>query len=567
MGGAPVKRASSAVAVLVLAAVVYMPAAAPTIAAPSEDVAAVVRLPFPQDEGSLTPYDFEVGYALVTLVYDTLMWRDAEGVPQPWLARSVEVSPDGLQVHVSLAEGVRWHDGVPVTADDVAFSFGFYADHPHARFTAELSAVSEVEVFDPQTVRISLRHPSPGFLDQPLSDVPILPQHLWDSLPAGSAQPDGPTIGSGPYRLVEHRPGVGYRFEANADYFRGAPSVATIEVPIIDDAEAMLRALEERRVDMLPVSLPRGAAARLEGLGVQVMDGSSFVGTAVTFNLRRPPFDRVEVRRALSQAIDLRRVLNAVGDGVLADEGYLHPDSRWSADKVLHTAQEISARATLAPLQLPPVEVLVPDNDPVKREAGRQVALAFVRAGVQSEARAVSREELARALGEDGSIPSFQAAIQAVPALVSYDPDFLRRLFGSDPADGSLNVSGYRSPAFDALAERIAVTTDPSQRELAVTDVLRLLAADAPVVPLFFPTGLYAFRPDVYDGWAFVKGTGILDKRSFLDPPLPPATFPPPASPAPSVPSAGGLSLLGLGALGALLAALVVGVIAVVRGR
>lgn len=536
------------------------------VARAQEAPVSLVRLPFPQDDGSLTPYTFELGYQLMTLVYDTLLWRDADGVPQPWLAEAVETSDGGRRLTLRLAEGVRWHDGAPLTAADVAFTFSFVADHPHPRFTPQLDAVEEVTALDDRTVRIDLARPSPGFADQPLSDLPILPAHLWADLADGERAPPGLPVGSGPYRLVEHRPGEAYAFEATPDYFRTRPAVERIEVPVINRAEDTLRALERRAVDMLPVSLPDLASLRVDDLGIRVVEGPLFVGTALVLNTDEPPFDRPETRRAVAAALDLTRLTRAVGEAVPAESGYLHPESRWAPPEPLHHHDEAGAATVLGPLDAAPLAIAVADNDPVKLEAARQVALALTRAGWEAEARPLPPDELAAALGGAGSAPSFAAAIEVIPPLASHDPDFLRLLFGSDPRRAPFNLSGYASEEFDALAERVAATPDPGERQAAVTDALRLLATDAPVIPLFFATGAYAYRPAIYDGWGFVKGTGILDKRSFLEPR--PTTAPP----------AGGLTSegadddlplvpLALGALGAAALLAVVGLAGRRRGR
>ncbi|MEJ7787330.1 MAG: ABC transporter substrate-binding protein [Solirubrobacteraceae bacterium] len=146
----------------------------------------LVRLPFPRDDGTLTPTTFERGYSLMTLVYDTLMLRDASGAPQPWLARSLRKSDGGRRITLRLRGGVRWHDGRPLTASDVAFTFDFVAARPHPRFTPQLLDVEQVKAVDRLTVEITLREPAPGFPAQPLADLPILPRHLWEDLPEGS---------------------------------------------------------------------------------------------------------------------------------------------------------------------------------------------------------------------------------------------------------------------------------------------------------------------------------------------------------------------------------------------
>ena len=553
---------------MLLAAVVWLAPPSPGMRAAAGGApaptarAALVRLPFPQDDGTLTPYTFELGYALMTLVYDTLFWRDADGVPQPWLARAVDTSADGRELTVHLVDKARWHDGVPVTAADVAFTLAFVADRPHPRFTPEVSAVERTEVVDPLTVKIKLRHQAPGFADQPLADLPILPAHLWEGLSPAALAPDGLPVGSGPYRLVARLPGGAYRFEANADYFRGAPAVQALEVPIIGDAEETLRTLERGAVDMLPMNLTTDAATRVDDLGTRVVDGPSYLGTALLFNQRQPPFDRPEVRRAVSEALDLTRIARAVEGAVAADRGYVHPASPWASPKVVHVFDEPAARAGLAASAIGPVIVLAPDNDPVRLEAGRQVVAALQRAGARAELRPVPRRDLSKAVGEDGSPPSFQVAIWSVPALASYDPDFLARLFGTPPADGSLNYTGYRSAAFDALAGRIASTADRGARLAAVTEMLQLLATDPPAVPLFFPSGRYAYRPSVYENWVYVKGSGILDKRSFLEAPAVPHRAGRVRAPAGEAPekSSTGLGPLGVLAMVAVAVAVVLGV-------
>ncbi|MEO6121902.1 MAG: ABC transporter substrate-binding protein [Acidimicrobiales bacterium] len=523
------------------------PASAP---APAPGRAALVRLPFPQDDGSLTPYTFELGYQLMSLIYDTLLWRDADGVPQPWLARSVTPNADGRQLTIRLDGGARWHDGLPVTAEDVAFTFRYVAGRPHPRFTPALRDVERVEVFDPTTLVVILSRPSPGFIDQPLADMPILPSHLWRDLPTGKATPDGLAVGSGPYRLVDYRPGEGWRFEANTDYFRGRPAVSAVEVPVIRSLEGTLQAFEQRRVDVVAASLPQAAAQRVNRLGTRLAEGPSYLGTVLMFNLRRAPFDRPEARRAVAAALDPAQLARAVGNAVPAASGYLHPDSPWAvAGRSTVAGGATSAPATGA---LPPsIRVMAPDNDPVKLEAGREVVQALIRAGSQAELVTVSRDELERAVGEDGSPPSFEAAVWSAPPLASYDPSFLSRVFGSDPRDARTNLSGYSSPAFDEAVARVAGSPDTAARRVAVGDTLAVLAADAPVVPLLFANGGFVFRPAVYDGWVYVKGTGIIDKRSFVEP------VPVPAGPVDDGPTATGdgtsvpFGWLALGLLGA----------------
>jgi peptide/nickel transport system substrate-binding protein len=492
-------------------------AAAP---ARAQERADVVRIPFPQEDGTLTPYTFQVGYPLVMLIYDTIMWRDANGVPRPWLASSVDRSADGRTLTIHLRPGIRWQDGRPLTASDVEFTFDFVASHPHPRFSPQLFDIASIRATDSRTVVIGLKRPSLGFLDQPLSDLPILPRHIWEGL-SPDADPPGLPVGSGPYRLTEHTAGMGYTFVANPHYFRGRPLVRRIEVPIIRTADASFQALQQGRVDTFPASLDSQQASQAQGLGLRIAQGSDYLGTVLMFNLQRAPFDHLAVRRAISRSLDLDRIadsLSGLGETAAApaDRGYIHPASPWAAREDLHDYNPDAARDVIATANVPPFRLLAPSNDPVRSEVGQQVAAQLRAVGLNVRLDEVRAEKLARAVGQDSSSsPTFQAAIWSAPPLASYDPNFLEAVFG-DPFVSPLNYMDYRSRRFQALAVRAADASTSAERHAAVSAELRQLARDVPVVPLVFPEGSFAYRPQVYDGWVYIKGSGILDKRSFL---------------------------------------------------
>jgi peptide/nickel transport system substrate-binding protein len=431
------------------------------------------------------------------------------------------VHRNGLQVTINLRQDARWQDGRPVTAEDVVFTFNHVAARPHPRFSPEVRDVERVEAAGSHTVVVTLRRPSLGFLDQPLSDLPILPAHLWKGLPLHQLAPRGPPIGSGPYRLVQHEKGKSYRFKANRRYFRGRPAVDEIDVPIIRRADSTFDALRAGRVDAIPVSLPNGSTRGLGGLGLRLAQGSSYLGVVLMLNVRGPPFNRPELRRALAESLDLKLIASSVGGErprgatLPADHGYIHPSSRWATKQPLHRYDPHAARITIAEQALPPFPILVAKDDPVRLAIARQVESAFQSVGVPTALQEVSQRKLEQSVGQDGHRTNFAAAIWSAQPLASYDPSFLRAVFG-DPRTARLNYGGYRSAAFDRLADRVAAAPTTAARRRAVTAELRLLARDLPVIPLVFPPGSFAYRPAAYGGWTFVEGSGIFEKRSFV---------------------------------------------------
>ncbi|MBW3555242.1 MAG: ABC transporter substrate-binding protein, partial [Gemmatimonadetes bacterium] len=521
------------------------------------------------------------GYPLMTLVYDTLMWRGGMvggmggGSPSSrgalalrsseWLARQIRRSEAGTRVTVRLRDGARWHDGRPVTARDVKFSYDYFAERYQPRFTPQLEAIESTEVVDDLTVAFNLEHPATGFAN-PLSDVPIIPRHLWEDVPSGETPPGMP-VGSGPYRLVGSDAEEGYVFRANEDYFLGRPRVATLELPFNSDFEESVRRLLNRDIDMISVPLPEGTQEEVTGPSLETERGYLFTGTQLMFNLRKAPFDSARARQAVSSALDLRRIArNVVGVDEFtfpADRGYIHPTTGAYTEGRLHRFDPDRARAEFAALDLPRITVLAPENDPFRSEAGRQVVLSLERAGADAELQTVSYDELAAAVGTGDEPPTFEAAIWSISPLPSYSGDNLRMVFGSDERQAPLNYMGYSSEEFDRLAERASKETNPDDRLQIFRSELELINRDAPVVPLFYPEGAFVVNPSIYEGWRYVEGTGILDKRSFLprqisaEDPAPNAA--PPAAPADE--AGGGIGVGGVIAL--VLVGIVLAVIAV----
>lgn len=526
-----------------------------------------VRIAWPGYEGTLTPYTYRFGYQLMTLVYDTLLWRGSG----EWLARQIRNSEAGTRVTVRLREGARWHDGRALTARDVKFSYDYFAERYQARFTPQLEAIESVEVLDELTVAFNLSHPSPGF-EQPLSDVPIIPRHLWEGLGRGETPP-GPPVGSGPYRLVESTPGERYVFRANEDYFLGRPRVATLELPFNDDFDEAVRDFINRDIDMIPATLPPFLQEDVRGPSFETKFGVLYSGTALAFNLREAPFDSLEARRAVVSALDLRRIADTAAGRdertFEGDRGYVHPRSGAATETPLYRFDLQRAITAFEELDLPTITVLAPGNDPVRGAAGRQVVLALTRAGADAKLELVSPGELAAAVGEGDAAPTFEAAIVDIPELASYSVDYLRSVFGSDERMAPLNYFGYRSEEFDRLAARVARETNPRARSRLVRQELELLADDLPSVPLFFPEGAFATRPATYEGWQYQEGRGILDKTSFL--PRNISTESPVSNAAPVAPASGsggkigGFGVVALGMLGVVVLVIAAGVVRRIR--
>ena len=294
-----------------------------------------VRAAILSDEATLNPYTYVTGFPgwnLLMLQYDSIMQIDTDGVPQPWLAESVEASDDGTVYTVSLAEGITWQDGETLDAQDVVFTVGYYQEYTGvSRFTSALAGVESVEAPDDLTVVFTLSAPNPAFPLSALADVPILPEHIWSEVttPDEYVFEEG-NIGSGPYRLTEYVPNQSYTFEANPDYFRGAPAVnELVLVQFADDAGA-LAAMNSGEVDVI---FGQVAPEQIELLsaqeGVEVIQGPEYTNQLLNYDAQLPPFDDVAVRQAMSMAIDRQDLVDTVflGAATPGNAGWTHPNS------------------------------------------------------------------------------------------------------------------------------------------------------------------------------------------------------------------------------------------------
>ena len=170
---------------------------------------------------------------------------DDQWNPHPYLAEKWEMAPDGLSLTLHLVKGAKFHDGTPITSEDVAFSImAIKANHP---FKAMYAPVSGVDTPDPYTAVIRLSKPHPAIL-LCMSPVlcPIMPKHVYGTDPNIRQNPANKApIGSGPFKFVEWKPGDYIMLEKNKDFFiKGKPHVDRVIIKIIPDMNNRVMAVE-----------------------------------------------------------------------------------------------------------------------------------------------------------------------------------------------------------------------------------------------------------------------------------------------------------------------------------
>lgn len=245
---------------------------------------------------------------------------DEQFNPEPDLAESWTVSPDGRAYTFKLRTGVTWHDGQPFSSADVKFTFDEVLLKYYARTKAGLENVLDgIDTPDASTVVMRFKQPYGPLLQRlDASEAPILPRHIY----AGSDVQNNPAnlrpVGTGPFKFVEYQKGESVRLVRNERYFKpGLPYLDELIFKIIPQASTATLALEHGEVDYLLAPAEADVARLRQNAGIVVAISAGSAGGSncqdtLIFNLRRPPFDKIEVRQAFAYAIDRQQILDQV---------------------------------------------------------------------------------------------------------------------------------------------------------------------------------------------------------------------------------------------------------------
>ena len=261
-------------------------------------------------------------YVLLT----TLARYDSALNPQAYLARTWWWSADRKTLTFRLAPGVRWHDGVATTARDVAWTINTARDpatgYPRLNDLAALAFVD-----DPNDSTVILRFSRPqATLPDVLTDLAVLPAHLLDTVPHAelrrAAWNEHP-VGNGPFRFVAHESHRRWVFAADSGFpaaLGGPPRLDRFIVVVVDEPTTKLAALTSGELDFAGIQ-PAHAAFVRKNPALAVLDYAEIFPVGIVFNTRRPPFDDVALRRAVTLALDRQEIVDGYlyGFGTVAD--------------------------------------------------------------------------------------------------------------------------------------------------------------------------------------------------------------------------------------------------------
>jgi peptide/nickel transport system substrate-binding protein len=423
------------------------------------------------------------------VIFDALVKKDQHYNLQPWLATSWQ-QPDPLTLILHLRDGVRFHDGRPLEAEDVAWTIRSMIDG--TLITAKggaFASVDRVEVKDRLTVVVHLKHPDAGLLFN-MSDG------LFGVVPRGSGRDFGlHPIGSGPFRFVSAVQDKEVIVARNPSYWAGPPKIDGVRFTVVPDAITSALELRKGSADLASNVLTLDMVHTLEQApNLKVESGASSVVNYTNFNVNDPILRDRRVRQAIACAMDRQTIVDAIwrGQARLADT--MLPAGHWAAASDSAMAQyphDIErAKRLLDEAGFRPGPDGIRLRITLKTSTDEQTRLMAAVLQQQLRAAGIRLEIRSAEFGtfySDVTRGAFQMyALRWIGS--NEDPDIFRYTYGSNafPPKGA-NRGRYSNSHVDALLNAAAGETDQDKRRTDYIEVQKILAEDLPGIPLWYP--------------------------------------------------------------------------------
>jgi peptide/nickel transport system substrate-binding protein/oligopeptide transport system substrate-binding protein len=471
-----------------------------------------IVITYKDDVATLDPaigYDWQ-NWSMIKSLFDGLMdYEPGTTNLRPGLAESYEASADGLTYVFKLRQGVKFHNGRVMTAEDVKYSLdrvtnpktqspgaGFFGSIKgyDAISSGSAETLAGVTVVDPQTVKIELSRPDATFLHvMALNFASVVAKEAVD---AAGADFGRKPVGTGAFKLAEWTLGQRVVFERNKDFWRqGLPYLDQITFEIGQEPIVALLRLQKGEVDVPGDGIPPAKFAEVMADPAQkarVIEGGQLHTGYITMNVTIAPFDKVEVRQAVNMAINKKRITQIINNRAVPANQPL-PPSMPGYDKSYegYAFDQAKAKELLASAGLKDgfeTELFVMNTDPNPRIAQAiQQDLAAI--GIKASIQSLAQANVIAAGGEKDQAPMIWSGGMAWIADFPDPSNFYGPILGCAGAvQGGWNWSWYCNEDLDKLAAQADSMADPAkaaERNALWSQIYSKVMADAPWVPVF----------------------------------------------------------------------------------
>jgi peptide/nickel transport system substrate-binding protein len=516
----------------------------PSAQASSNLTGGTVRIGVGGSPDSLNPGNglLSEAYVLYELVYDTPIAINQAGDFVPELATDWSVSDDGLTWTMTIRDDAVFHDGTPVTAEDVAFSIQLYKDTPDFPYLPSYASYFEtIEATDATTVTLTTKDPLGAFEAQ-IVFMYVLPKHIWEDVDDPIEFQNAEMIGSGPFKLLENKRREFTRLGANADYFKGSPHIDEVIFQTYRNADARVQALANGDIDAIsefpPTAVP--ALQNAEGVTVHVADVAAGGDLRdVLFNMvspeNCPPADNpagagkctghpalqdVQVRQALAMAMDKQNIIDVallglgsigvgfvppgLGDyfiGIDASPAFDTAGANALLDQAGYTDTDGNGIRECKTGQDCPTGDLTfrfnfPDDiDTAPREA-ELISDMWEAVGVKIEIGALDSDTLTSIC-----CPAFDFDVILWGWGSDPDPGFLLGVTTCQEITTGYSETGYCDEGYDQLYADQGTEVDRDARIEIVHQMQQQLLDDVPYIVPYYAQTREAWRTDNFTGW------------------------------------------------------------------
>ena len=467
-----------------------------TTAAPNE-LTVIMKSPPMHLNSALTSSTQSIQIA--TQIFASPLRYDLNWTPHPYLASSWEFSEDKKSLTLHLVPEATFHDGKPVTSEDVAFSIlTIKQNHP---FKTMFAPVTAVDTPDPHTAVIRLSHPHPAILlclSPPL--CPVLPKHVYgDGQDIRTHPKNIAPIGSGPFRFVEMKAGEYAILEKNPTFFlKDRPVLDKVIFKFIKDPSSRMMAMSQGEAQLFPLMENTRNIARLKKEAHLAVTNRGYEGigghTWLEFNLRKKELSDIRVRKAINHAINRGFIIEKLHNNLSSSStGPLTPQSPFYEPKVesypydLKKAQALLDEAGCKPGKDGVRFSLTLDFEPGLPEQQKMVAeylkSQLRRVGIDVQLRSspdwASWAERVSNWNHDMTLAiMFSWGDQVIGTHRSYISGNIRKGVAYS------NMSGYHNARVDELLSQAAQEMDPVRRKELYGEFQKIVVADAPMAYL-----------------------------------------------------------------------------------
>jgi peptide/nickel transport system substrate-binding protein len=453
---------------------------------------------------------FDIGRIATRLnMYDCLVrWVDNPPRLQLWLAEKVDIAPDSVTYTVTLKPDTKFHDGAPITAEDVVFSMERILAMKQGAYGLFKGVIDpgKTVALDARTVRFTLNQPYAVFTSI-LSELWVVNSKLVrqndKSGDWGAAWLARNEAGSGGFKLRRYDPAIGFqaeRFDAHFAGF-GQSNITSIEFRVVLETASRSLGVEKGEFNTTDGYLPQDQIKRLrETSSVQILEAPSLRTMYFIIHNQRPPLDDVNLRKALCYAFDYDGFINNVLSGSVSRNAGIIPSNLWGAPKDLqgYTFDLDKAKQHLAMVKGPmrPLEIGVLAGFDQSEAAAQLLQAGCAKLGIEVKLNSEPWPVVSGKLGDPEKthdlVPLWRSAYFA-------DPHNWTGYMYNSRNIGAGNSSFYKNPRFDALTDKALVLTSQEERQPLYEEASRILVDDAAGLFIYNTKWFGPFTKNVHD--------------------------------------------------------------------